>query len=373
MSSVTNTATNWYFCAAPGCSSDDRKKGRYGYMQDVQFFAFPSKKKAPIDRRKWLDLLRRDNFDPSRKARVCSLHFVDRKPTEKHPFPELFMHNNFKESKMIRPNTAITKREHAFELDKENNNCKENPQTCNDNEITPMMVDCVTEEASVNSNGLNGCWPVANEVEIAEMETVTCNPMPEKIAMDHSYTGVRAVFSCVESSTQTDLKMTDIGAMEQRVKELDDPDKLLRDLFEEKVTKDDSSIRHYTGIPSKKILDGAFDILTRASPDLKYWSGQTSSTKKGYQTGDVHQPKKTGPKRKLTRYQEFLLTLVRLRLALTTFLLGDLFGVSASRVSQIFTTWINYMAVTFTPLLKWPSQDVIKRFRPGSFKLNFQM
>lgn len=111
------------------------------------------------------------------------------------------------------------------------------------------------------------------------------------------------------------------------------------------------------------------DILNRISPDIKYWSGQTSS-KKGYQTADAHQLKKTGPKRRLTLYQEYLLTLVKLRLALT-FFWGDLFGASASRVSQMFTTWINYIAVTFTLLFKWPSQDVIKRFRPGSFKLNF--
>ena len=114
------------------------------------------------------------------------------------------------------------------------------------------------------------------------------------------------------------------------------------------------------------------DILDRSSPDFKYWSGQSSSSKKAYQTEtELHQPKKTGPKRKLNRYQEFLLTLVKLRLALTTFLLGDLFGISTSRVSQIFTTWINYMALVFTPLLKWPSQDVIKRFRPRSFAVNF--
>lgn len=71
-------------------------------MQNVQFYAFPSKKKDPSERRKWLELLRRDvNFDPSRKARVCSLHFMDGKPTSEHPFPELFSYNNFKESRKV--------------------------------------------------------------------------------------------------------------------------------------------------------------------------------------------------------------------------------------------------------------------------------
>ena len=111
------------------------------------------------------------------------------------------------------------------------------------------------------------------------------------------------------------------------------------------------------------------DILDRSSPDLKYWSGQNSSAEKGYQT-DPHQHK-TGPKRKLSRYHEFIMTLIRLRLALTTFCLADLFGVSSARVSQVVATWLNYMAVIFQPLLKWPSQDVIKKFRPRSFRLKY--
>lgn len=67
MSSVTNSGTNWYYCA-PG-TSEERKRGKYEYMQNVQFYAFPPKKKSSSERRKWLELLRHDlKFDPSRKA-----------------------------------------------------------------------------------------------------------------------------------------------------------------------------------------------------------------------------------------------------------------------------------------------------------------
>lgn len=59
-------------------------------MQNVQFYAFPLKKKAPSEKRKWLELLRRDvNFDPSRKERLCSLHFMNGTLSSKHSFPEL--------------------------------------------------------------------------------------------------------------------------------------------------------------------------------------------------------------------------------------------------------------------------------------------
>lgn len=64
------------------------------------------------------------------------------------------------------------------------------------------------------------------------------------------------------------------------------------------------------------------DILEKSSLDFKYLSGQSSSSKKGYQTAVSYQPKKTGPKRKRTRYKEFILTIVRIRLALIPFLGG---------------------------------------------------
>lgn len=102
---------------------------------------------------------------------------------------------------------------------------------------------------------------------------------------------------------------------------------------------------------------------------MKYWSGQGSAAKKKYQKDSLNA--KSGPKRKLSRFQEFVLTLVRLRLALTTFVMADLFGVSTSRVSQVFTTWINFMFTIFKPLFKWPSRNVLKKFMPSSFRAKF--
>ena len=79
------------------------------------------------------------------------------------------------------------------------------------------------------------------------------------VARDHCYYGGNIVQgTAVETSTQTDLTMCDIEALEQRTKQLDDPDKLLRNLFVNKVTKDDSSVQQYLGVPSKRILDGTF-------------------------------------------------------------------------------------------------------------------
>lgn len=109
--------------------------------------------------------------------------------------------------------------------------------------------------------------------------------------------------------------------------------------------------------------------MNEAEPKIKYWSGKSSADAVNYHQQDNKQ--KTGPQRKLSRFEEFLLTLLKLRLAVVSFFLADLFGVSESRISQIFTTWINLMYSILLPCIKWPSRDKIKKHMPQSFRRNF--
>ena len=98
-----------YYCVAEGCPADERKRGKYGYMASLRFFSFPSKKKSRL-RKRWLDLVRRVDFEPSRFDRICSLHFEDGEPTVSNPCPTLFSYNNFKEREDKRGLESITKR-----------------------------------------------------------------------------------------------------------------------------------------------------------------------------------------------------------------------------------------------------------------------
>ncbi|CAC5415859.1 unnamed protein product [Mytilus coruscus] len=68
---------------------------------------------------------------------------------------------------------------------------------------------------------------------------------------------------------------------------------------------------------------------------------------------------------------EFIITLVRLRLALPVFVMSQLFGVFCSRVSSIFTTWMFYLYYVFKDCIVWPSRERIKKFMPKSFKKCF--
>ncbi|XP_067670755.1 uncharacterized protein [Haliotis asinina] len=170
-----------------------------------------------------------------------------------------------------------------------------------------------------------------------------------------------------EAGTQTDLTMSDIHIMNEDLKskteKLDDKETLFRDLFLETVVKDDEHVRFYTGLPSCAVLLGIFNILVSKCSVLNYWNGNAAACKIT-NTSRCH----PGPSRKLTVYQEFILTLVRLRQGFLQYFSADVFGISKSRVSQIFATWITFMSQTFDNVLKWPSKLQVKKYMPLSFK-----
>lgn len=158
---------------------------------------------------------------------------------------------------------------------------------------------------------------------------------------DHSYMSEEKSWERpepVDMSTQTDLTGEGIELLQRQTREmkakLSDKEALLRDCFLENVIKSDVTVKHYTGLPSKPILDGLFSSIEADKCKLKYWSGKKSVGDMKYE----EEGKKPGPKRKLSPYEEFILTLVRLRLGIVGFVLADLFGVSKTRVSQIICT-----------------------------------
>ena len=77
---------------------------------------------------------------------------------------------------------------------------------------------------------------------------------------------------------------------------------------------------------------------------------------------------KSGPARKLTLEQEFLLVLMRLRLGLLVEDLAFRFCVSAGKVSQIVITWVILLSKELKSLIIWPSRARIRSTLPDCFK-----
>lgn len=87
-------------------------------------------------------------------------------------------------------------------------------------------------------------------------------------------------------------------------------------------------VKVYTGLPSPETFQFLFDYLSEKARSMQYWRGGKQTTKESPQPPSPFQlatgftKGRAGPERKLGLEQEFLLTLMKLRLALLTIDLG---------------------------------------------------
>lgn len=68
---------------------------------------------------------------------------------------------------------------------------------------------------------------------------------------------------------------------------------------------------------------------------------------------------------------QFLMTLMKLRLGSPDFELGDKFDVGHRTVGNIIVTWIRFMYLEWSELNIWPSKELIKFYMPEGFKKEY--
>ena len=102
-------------------------------------------------------------------------------------------------------------------------------------------------------------------------------------------------------------------------------------LSEDSLMCDDDSVKLYTGLPTFAVLMVVFEFVTRGMVDHH--------------------------RSKLSKFSQFLLVLMKLRLNLLDADLARRFGVSQSTVSKLIMKWINVMYVCLQPLIIWPERE----------------
>ena len=91
---------------------------------------------------------------------------------------------------------------------------------------------------------------------------------------------------------------------------------------------------------------------------ISYWRSKTdNNTESDYSEGRLLTKK--GRARSLRPLDEFFIVMCRRRQGFPEDHLGQLFNVSASLVSRIFITWVNFMFFKFGQIKIWPSRKVI--------------
>lgn len=133
---------------------------------------------------------------------------------------------------------------------------------------------------------------------------------------------------------------------------------LKRQDFVDEIQKSDENCFRYTGFPNIQLLKQTFDWIEPTAKHIKLTAGKFRQI-----PGKAKNRKRTA----LSLFEEFLLTLIRIRRGYDTHHMGYLFGVAQSHASRIFNTWVNLMYHCFLPLLRWPSKNLVHQNMPASF------
>ena len=81
---------------------------------------------------------------------------------------------------------------------------------------------------------------------------------------------------------------------------------------------------------------------------------------------------KHGNRSKLSRFQQLIVVLIKLRLNLGDQDIAFGFGVNQSTTSRYFSKWINVMYIKMKPLIKWPERDELLKTMPMDFRKDFR-
>ena len=107
-------------------------------------------------------------------------------------------------------------------------------------------------------------------------------------------------------------------------------------------------VKFYTGLPDYDTLKVVFDLACKCLQ---------STIQHGL--------------RRLTNDDEFLLTIIKLRLNLRNADLGFHFGIAESTVSTIIHKWLNILYVSLKFLIRWPTREEVRAILPECFRPKF--
>ena len=130
--------------------------------------------------------------------------------------------------------------------------------------------------------------------------------------------------------------------------------------------KTDKNIKFLTGTPTKVAFDALFTAVSRNVKKVRHWTGPLKFSQEGRNFKKCQ--KKFGPKRGLSQKDEFLLTMMKIRVGSTNAGLAQRFGVSITSVSNIFTTWVKVLANQLRCMVYNPPIDVVKNMLPKKFR-----
>ena len=79
------------------------------------------------------------------------------------------------------------------------------------------------------------------------------------------------------------------------------------------------------------------------------------------------------PSCKLSCFQSFLLTLMKLRHNTSNYDLGFRFHIHEATASRVLTRWLQLIDIRLSPLIKWPEREELQKTMPWCFRTHYDL
>ena len=329
-----------------------------------RLFPFPTKKKNPTARDSWRKIINRNVdlkgcklWEPSKDSRVCSKHFIDGEPSNENPYPTRNLgYDATKRTLFFSP--PSTKRKSVLTEKMETYSIAKPKKRIN---IVKRVVG--QEKGDIMKKELTSpVEPLVDETRGSEISKIDDNEVNFEVVDEQSFEQI--------SDDKTDKKVNDVTEAniitvtgckcsrklleyENKIKSLEDQ---LNLRLHSKILTNDKSYSFFTNF---ELFHKFHDIL---SPLVRRFRPVSQTMRQFITT-----PKKMGKERKLSSKNEFLLTMMKLRLGLQTVDLAFRFNVSEGSCSNIFLSWLRAMAEYFKAFVFIPNLETVLATSPDRF------
>lgn len=290
-------------------------------------YPFPTELKDNYARQKWTSIVNRkngsQNWRPKEDSRVCSEHFEDGKPTTSNPYPTLNLGYT--------PHKPITSRPPPMER-------SDVPHTNKRKKLhlAAESQQCLTQQPSSD---------------------LICEDEQSWHAFSNDY--LEKVAHLEEKIKELEIKLETKSKEKSLV-----PIKKIS-VCTSTVMKSDAKVKYYTGLPNQASFNTVFQAILPHIHKVRYWKGPKRLCNPLKQKNKFSCNLRT-----LSPKEEMMLCLMKLRLGLLNEDIADRFGVSATHVSSVFTTWIRLLSSVLGTLVFNPPREVVLSNLPPSFRNN---
>ncbi|XP_006008626.1 uncharacterized protein LOC102345883 [Latimeria chalumnae] len=384
-------------CAVIGCCNSRKKlrKWKTGHCPIHQcnlgtsrcdcpppfrLFTFPTLRKNKEARQKWIELINRQ--DPANKNkrwvpkdddRVCSVHFPDREPSMENPYPVLdlgysdtkpsvskmrrrSLANNYPTT--VKPGKRAAYRKLRFEepsptdIESEKTTWEEEQnEERTQNEETASLDPPPVEEMDLDLDldpDLDQQWPLFDHWT-AEYR-------------DHTYARV----PCIENVDYMDIKVSGRKVKWRRnLPRIQTRDAKGQKGAMMKCLRTSRKVKFYTGLPDRKSFETLLSLTSRHIKPIKYRRDGKRSLAPALVKKQL--ARKNRLPKSLSKREQLLLVLMRLRLGLQNEDLADRFEVPAGFAARVFYAWVRLLSQHLQGLVAFPSRELIMQTLPECF------